>query len=69
MDRDVSTKDIFHRLRVGLSLVVGFLLGKFLAEQFPHHASEFFSGGFLLGVILTQAVYWVIETLSGDRSS
>lgn len=69
MDRDVSTKEIFYRLRVGLSLVVGFLLGKFLAEQFPHHASEFFSGSFLLGVILTQGLYWAIEALMGDRSS
>ncbi|HWP00463.1 MAG TPA: hypothetical protein VNL74_07555 [Methylococcus sp.] len=65
----MSTKEIFHRLRVGLSLIVGFLLGKLLAERFPHHASEFFSGGFLLGVILTQAVYWAIGALTGDRSS
>jgi cytosine/uracil/thiamine/allantoin permease len=54
---------------MGLSLVVGFLLGKFLAEQFPHHASEFFSGGFLLGVILTQGLYWAIEALMRDPSS
>lgn len=69
MDRHVGTREIFHRLRMGLSLVVGFLLGKFLAEQFPHHASEFFSGGFLLGVILTQGLYWAIEALMRDPSS
>ncbi|QJD28903.1 hypothetical protein [Methylococcus geothermalis] len=65
----MTTQDIFHRLRVGLSLVVGFVSGKLLAGHFQHHPSEFFIGGFLLGVIFTQGLYWVIETLSGDRTS
>ncbi|MEW6039047.1 MAG: hypothetical protein AB1648_12455 [Pseudomonadota bacterium] len=65
----MTTREIFHRLRVGLALLVGFVVGKFLGEHFRHHASEFFIGGFLLGFLLTHALYWVIETLSGDRTS
>lgn len=65
----MTTHDIFHRLRVGLSLVVGFVLGKFLGEYFQHHASEFFIGGFLGGVILTHGFYRLIDILLGKDSS
>ncbi|MDF9393237.1 MULTISPECIES: hypothetical protein [Methylococcus] len=62
----MTTRDIFHRLRVGLALLVGFLVGKSLGEHFGHHASEFFIGGFMLGFLLTHAIYWIIDrTFSG----
>ncbi|QXP85376.1 hypothetical protein ABZN20_12960 [Methylococcus sp. ANG] len=64
----MTTRDIFHRLRVGLALLVGFLVGKFLGEHFGHHASEFFIGGFLLGFLLTHALYWIIDRAFGDRA-
>ncbi|MDD2767486.1 MAG: hypothetical protein PHT19_02050 [Methylococcus sp.] len=65
----MTTQDIFHRLRVGLALLAGFVSGKLLGEYFQHHASEFFIGGFLLGFLLTQGVYWIIDSLFGDRSA
>jgi hypothetical protein len=63
----MTTQDIFHRLRVGLSLVVGFVSGKLLAGHSSTTPSEFFIGGFMLGFLLTQGLYWLIETLSGGR--
>lgn len=64
----MNTSEITHRLRIGLALVVGFLTGKTLAGALPHHASEFFIGGFMLGFMLTRLIfrgfdYW------GGRSS
>lgn len=65
----MNTEEIFKRLRIGLSLVVGFFTGKFLATTMQHHASEFFIGGFGVGVVLTQLVYWGIESLWGRERS
>ncbi len=65
----MNTEEIFKRLRIGLSLVVGFFTGKFLATAMQHHASEFFIGGFGVGVVLTQLVYWGIESLWGHKRS
>lgn len=65
----MNTEEIFKRLRIGLSLVVGFFTGKFLATTMQHHASEFFIGGFGVGVVLTQLVYWGIESLWGGGRS
>ncbi len=63
----MQTGEIFHRLRIGLSLVVGFISGKLLASTLQHHASEFFIGGFMLGVIFTWLVYWGIDALMGEH--
>lgn len=65
----MNTKEIFRRLRIGSALVVGFFTGKFLATTMQHHASEFFIGGFGVGFVLTQLVYWSIESLSGSKRS
>lgn len=65
----MNTIEIFTRLKIGLSIVVGFLAGKSAASYFGHHASEFFVGFFGLGVILTQALFWVIESLRGRLDS
>lgn len=61
----MDTSEIIRRLRIGLALVVGFLTGKAFAVTLQHHASEFFIGGFLLGVVLTQFVFWVFDQWTG----
>lgn len=64
----MNTQEIFKRLRIGLALVVGFASGKLLATHFGHHASEFFIGGFGLGVVLTQGFFWWLDSFSNaDR--
>ncbi|BBA35474.1 uncharacterized protein sS8_3537 [Methylocaldum marinum] len=65
----MDTKEIFKRLRIGLSLVVGFFTGKLLATTMQHHASEFFIGGFGVGVVLTNLVYRGVESLRGGKHS
>jgi hypothetical protein len=65
----MNTDEIFRRLRIGLSLVVGFFTGKFLATTMQHHASEFFIGGFGVGVVLTQLVCWGVESRWGSKRS
>jgi heme/copper-type cytochrome/quinol oxidase subunit 4 len=65
----MNTQEIVKRLRIGFALAVGFAVGKFFATTMGHHASEFFIGGFGLGVILTHAAYWAVDALSnGGRS-
>jgi hypothetical protein len=62
-------QETYTRLKIGLSIVVGFFAGKFAARYFGHHASEFFIAFFGLGVVLTQALFWVVESLSGRSDS
>lgn len=62
----MTSTEIVHRLRVGLSLVAGVLAGKFAAQAMAHHASESFIGGFMLGVIATHGCYWVFDRLRGS---
>ena len=57
----MNTLEIFKRLKIGLSLVVGFLLGKLLASLDMDHYSMLFSVGFLVGAIGTQGVFRLIE--------
>lgn len=65
----MNTNEIIKRLRIGSALVVGYLTGKFFATTMQHHASEFFIGGFGLGVVVTQGLYWALGTFAGkDRS-
>lgn len=58
----MTTQEIFKRLRIGLSLVVGFATGKLLAAAAGPHASEIFIGGFGLGVMATHGVYWLVDS-------
>lgn len=65
----MNTQEIIKRLRIGFALVVGFAVGKFSATAAGHHASEFFIGGFGLGVVATHGIYWLVDSLSRrDRS-
>ncbi len=57
----MTVTEIVQRLRVGFALVVGVVAGKFAAEAMQHHASEFFIGGFMLGVMLTHGCYWLFD--------
>ena len=57
----MNTDEIFKRLRIGFALVMGYLAGKSLGQLMGHHPSEFFVVGFGLGVILTQAAFWLLD--------
>lgn len=63
----MNTREIFIRLRLGLALVVGFSLGKYLAVTMEHHASEFFIAGFGMGIVLTQGLFWLGDKLIGTN--
>jgi len=65
----MTSTEIIHRLRVGFALVVGVLAGKFTAQAMQHHASEFFIGGFMLGVMVTHGCYWLFDRLRNSDSS
>jgi hypothetical protein len=52
----MTRSDILTRLKIGLALVVGYVTGTAAARYFGHHGSEFFSGGFLFGVLATQGL-------------
>ena len=52
-----------------IPLVVGVLLGKFAAQTIQHHASEFFIGGFMLGVMTTHGCYWIYDRLRRSSGS
>lgn len=49
------------RLRIGVSLIVGYFAGKALGQFMGHHVSEFFTLGFLAGALLTQAGFWLLD--------
>lgn len=65
----MTSNEIVHRLRVGFALVVGVLAGKFAAQTMPHHASEFFIGAFMLGVMATHGCYWLFDRVRRPHSS
>jgi hypothetical protein len=60
----MNTQEITKRLRIGLALAVGFFTGKYLAGTVQHHASEFFIGGFGMGVVITQFIFWGFDALA-----
>ncbi len=63
----MNTQEILTRLKIGLSLVVGFIAGKLAATWGEQHYSEFFSAGFLAGAIATQAVFRLIVLSKQSR--
>jgi hypothetical protein len=65
----MTSNEIVHRLRVGFALAVGVGTGKFAAASIQHHASEFFIGGFMLGLILTYGCYWLFDAWRADSRS
>lgn len=56
-----NTQEIFKRLKIGLSLVVGFLVGKLAAFFSPADYSILFSVGFLAGAIGTQGAFRLFD--------
>lgn len=52
----MNNPEFIKRLRIGVALLAGFGVGKWLAASFPQHASELFVVGFGVGVVLTQFV-------------
>jgi hypothetical protein len=65
----MNINEISKRLRIGSAIVVGFLTGKYFATALQHHASEFFIGGFGIGVVLTQGLYWALDSWTGKNRS
>lgn len=59
----MNTTELYIRLRLGLAIVVGFALGRYLASVMGHHASEFFVAGFAAGVVLTQGLFHIHQRL------
>jgi hypothetical protein len=57
----VNTQEIFKRLKIGLSLVIGFFVGKLAASWDLAHYSELFSAGFLAGAIGTQGMFRLFD--------
>ena len=53
--------EIFKRLKIGLSLLVGFALGKLAAAWSPAHYSALFSVGFLAGAVGAQGLFRLFE--------
>jgi len=53
----MNTLEIVKRLRIGLSLLIGLLVGKLAALWNMAHYSELFSVGFLAGAIGTQGAF------------
>ena len=56
----MNTVEIFKRLKIGLSLVVGLGLGKLAAAWDEEHYSLLFSTAFLIGAIGIQGVFRLI---------
>jgi uncharacterized membrane protein YfcA len=63
----MNTDEIIKRLRIGLALVIGYVAGNGLGQLMGHHPSEFFVVGFGLGVIVTQAGFWLLDRRRENR--
>jgi hypothetical protein len=57
----MNTQEIFTRLKIGLSLVIGFLIGKWVSSWNLEYYSALFSVGFLVGAIGCQGVFRLIS--------
>jgi hypothetical protein len=57
----MNTLEIVKRLKIGLSLVAGFVAGKLAASLDDAHYSALFSAGFLAGSIGFQGVFRLFE--------
>lgn len=57
-------REFFRRLRIGLALMAGYVLGSWLRAGADHYPSELFVLGFGGGVILTQAAFWFRDRLA-----
>ena len=58
---NMNTVEIFKRLKIGLSLLVGLGLGKLAAAWDEEHYSLLFSIAFLIGAIGTQGVFRLLD--------
>ena len=57
----MKNSEIFKRLKIGLSLVIGLFIGKLAASWSLENYSAFFSAGFLAGAIGTQGAFRLFE--------
>ncbi len=61
--------EILTRLMLGLSLVVGFIAGKWAGAMSPSHYSELFGAGFLIGAIATQGAFKLFKNWRQSRQA
>lgn len=64
-----NTQEIFKRLKIGLSLVVGFCIGKLAAYFSPADYSLLFTVGFLAGAIGTQGTFRLYDLRKQKRQA
>ena len=57
----MNTVEIFKRLKIGLSLVVGLVLGKLVGSLDEENYSLLFSIAFLIGAIGTQGMFRLLD--------
>lgn len=69
MVEQARLREFLKRLRIAVPAVVGFITGKWLAQSMGHHESEFFMGGFALGMAATQLLYLAVARLGGKPSA
>ncbi len=56
-----QTQEILKRLKIGLSLVAGFIVGKLASSFSPDDYSVLFTVGFLAGAIGTQGAFRLFD--------
>ncbi len=64
----MNTLEIFRRLKIGLSLAIGFVVGKLAASWDMAHYSALFSAGFLVGAIGTQGAFRLLDLRRQKKS-
>jgi len=64
-----NTQEIFKRLKIGFSLVVGFGIGKLAAYFSPADYSLLFTAGFLAGAIGTQGAFRLYDLRKQKRQT
>ncbi|MFM8330860.1 MAG: hypothetical protein ACKN9T_04160 [Candidatus Methylumidiphilus sp.] len=65
----MDTTEILKRLKIGLSLVLGFIVGKLAASFSPDNYSALFSVGFLAGAIGTQGAFRLFDLWRNKRGA
>ena len=65
----MNTVEIFKRLKIGLSLVIGFCLAKLAAAWDREYYSTLFTIGFLVGSIGTQGAFRLYDLRRKKRGA
>lgn len=60
-------QEFMKRIRIAIAIMVGYVLGRVASEYAAVHQPEVFSGGFLMGVLVTQGLFKLWELRGRDR--